>query len=627
MTLLTLEKISKRYNEQVIFNRVSLTINSGDRIGLVGKNGSGKTTLFELITGSREMDSGTININKKCLINYSEQEKDEYLRLTLFDYVSSARQDLLDMRHEIIQLEEQLSNYPDNHNYLTQLGKLQIQYEHAGGYNFENEIKIVIAGLGFEKDRYNDRMKNFSGGEKNRAGLAKVLAGKGNLLLLDEPTNHLDIESTCWLEEYLTKSNKSYLVVSHDRTFLTNIVEKVWEINNGRIDIYSGNFEKYLNQRLERRRLHQHHYKHQQEEIKRIEDFIRRNMAGQKTKQAQSKLKYLQRIKRLPPPDSENHSHSIQVKSSGRSYAHILEVDEVSVGYGEKTVTTGISFDVYRGDKIGMIGANGTGKSTILKTLIGELSPIDGEIKLGNNVDVVYFDQELSELEQEKTALENIWTVDPMAESGVMRSYLGRFGFTGEESLKKVASLSGGEKTKLSLAMLLYHPANFIIFDEPTNHLDMISREALEDALIKYEGSFLIVSHDRYFLDRVVSKIFSIDGRHLTIFDGNYSYYKDKISENTVITGPKNIKSKQAHLAFKEKSKQRSRIKKEIQATRSKIDNLETELEQLIKEINQKIPKSDWEKLRDSTLHKSKLENNILQLYHKLEDLEAYKFD
>ena len=629
MTLLAAERISKRFNDQIIFQDVSFTIGNSERIGLVGKNGSGKTTLFEILAGCQELDSGSITRNRACRIDYSAQEKTEFLELTLFDFVASARQDLLDMRREIGKLEENLAQHPTDAILLDRLGHLQNKYEHEHGFSFENEIKVILHGLGFSEDRNRDRIRNFSGGEKNRAGLARILAGNGNLLLLDEPTNHLDIESTTWLEEYLQKTTKSFVVVSHDRMFLHNTVTTVWEILNGRIDSYVGKFNKFLEQRAERRRLHEHHYRHQREEILRLEDYVRRNMAGQKTKQAQSKLKYLERIKRIPPPESDGSGPTIKVTSSGRSFSHVLAVENLGIGYGDRTVVDEINFDIYRGDKIGVIGANGSGKSTLIKSIIGEIAPVEGDIRLGNNVDVAYFDQELSDLDGSRSVLENLWEVDPSVEVGVIRSFLGRFGFTGDDALKRVSTLSGGEKTKLSLAKLLYHPANFIIFDEPTNHLDIVSREALEEALSEYDGSLLVVSHDRYFLDKVATRVFHIKDGQFRIYEGNYSYFKDKTSARTPAPRPerKTSDSKQAYFDFKERSRQRSRLKKEIEGTRTRIVKLESELERISDDLAHNIPKSDWEKLQHAADRKSRIEEEILDLYHRLEELEGIEID
>ncbi len=627
MTLITAEKISKKFNDQIIVENVSFNIQGHDKIGLVGKNGSGKTTLFEIITSEQDADEGNINKSKSCIIDYAKQEKIDFLEMTLFDFVVASRQDLLQKRLKIEELEQLLVHDSSNKKAIEQLGVLHTEYEHAGGFNFENEIKIILLGLKFPLERHQDRIANFSGGEKNRAGLARVLAGNGNLLLLDEPTNHLDIESTKWLESYLQKTDKAYLVVSHDRMFLENCVKKIWEINNGRIDFYTGSFKKYLVDRAERKRLHEHHYKHQQERIAQLEDFVRRNMAGQKTKQAQSKLKYLSRIKRLPPPESDGAGPTIKLNSSGRSYAQILTADNLTVGYGDTEIVSHIKFDIYRGDKIGVIGHNGSGKSTLLKTLIGEISPINGDLKLGNNVDVAYFDQELSDLNLDNTVLENMWEMDPIVEMGVIRSFLGKFGFSGEDALKKVKTLSGGEKTKLSLARLLYKPANFIIFDEPTNHLDIVSREALEEALIHFEGSFIVVSHDRYFLDRVAQKIFYVNNSYLSIYDGNYSYFEERQVPPDTYKVEKISSSKQNYLSSKEKSKLITKHKKEIWTTENQIAALETEVEQLSIDIEQNIPQSDWEKLQTTTDKKHQAEELLLELYDKLEKLREVDFD
>lgn len=627
MTLLTADKISKRFNDQVIFDHVSFSVQDDEKIGLVGKNGSGKTTLFEIMVGRMEVDSGKLNRSKACRIDYIEQDKTEYFDLPLFEFVASAREDLLKMRREMLSLQQHLATNPLDESGLSRLGQLQSKFEIEGGFSFESEVKIILAGLGFEPERHTERIRNFSGGEKNRAGLARALAGNGNLLLLDEPTNHLDIESTMWLEEYLSKTDRSYLIVSHDRTFLTATVERVWEINRGRIDLYTGGFKKYLKERAERRKQHEHRYKHQQQEIKRIEEFVRRNIAGQKTKQAQSKLKYLNRIKRLPPPRSERPETSISVRSSGRSFAHVLSVDGVSLGYGQTAVIEDACFDIYRNDKVGLIGRNGSGKTTVLRALIGELAPMRGEIKLGANVDVAYFDQELVELNPEATVLDNVWEMDPTAEIGKMRSFLARFGFSGEDCFKLVSSLSGGEKTKLSLARLLYHPANFLIFDEPTNHLDLDSREVLEKALRDFDGSCLIVSHDRYFLDQVVDRIFYLDEGSLRVFDGNYSYFQEKTAAVAAPVKAKDGASKEAYLMFKEKSKRLARHVKLIRSTKSRITDREKELGQVDEDIRFNIPKNDWEKLHEVTQRKQKLEEEILDLYAALEKLEKTSLD
>lgn len=624
MTLLAAENITRKFDDQVILEDVSFTIGDHDRIGLVGRNGIGKTTFFEIIRGAMPVDRGAVTPSRNCVINYVEQEKDEYLDLTLQEYVASARQDLLDMRRDINELEQHLEAHPEDTGGLERLGELHNRFEVDGGFSFEHELEAILYGLGFVKDRFSQRLRNFSGGERNRAGLARALAGRGNLLLLDEPTNHLDIESTRWLEEYLQSLSISYIVVSHDRAFLQAVVNTVWEMRFGKIDVYKGSFDYYLEQRHQRAELQAHRYRHQQEEIKRIEDFVRRNMAGQKTKQAQSKLKYLSRIKRVEAPRDDARRTTIRMESSGRSWSHVLAAENLALGYGNHPVVDQVDFDIYRGDKVGMIGRNGAGKSTLLKALIGELAPIEGEIRIGNNVDVAYFDQELSDLNHQHTVLDSIWEMDPLAPAEHMRTFLARYGFIGEDVFKQVKMLSGGEKTKLSLARLLYHPANFIIFDEPTNHLDLDSREVLEEALREFDGSFLVVSHDRYFLDAVVNKLFHVVDGTVRIFDGNYSAFVERMEEAVPVTtsAPTSTKAKDEYQRFKEQSRQSGRRKKELQSTRSKIADLERELAKLEEGIEHSIPRHNWEELQQAADRKSEIEDILLELYARLDELE-----
>jgi len=626
MTLLAAEHLYKKFNDQVILEDVSFSIQDTDRIGLVGRNGIGKTTLLELLVGKQEADEGNITRAKVCAIDYIEQEKTQYLDLPLLEFVEGARQDILDMRHEINLLEHYLEENPHDTASVERLGQLQHKFEAENGVLFESEVRRILDGLGFPEDRFGDPLSTLSGGEKNRAGLARLLAGKGNLLLLDEPTNHLDIESTMWLEQYLRQLNAAYIIVSHDRAFLTAAAEKVWEINFGKLDSYTGGFEKYLTERIDRRALAEHKYRHQQEEIKRLEYFVRRYMAGQKTKQAQSKLKYLGRIKRLPPPRAQGRGPTIKMASSGRSFNHVLAFEECSLGYNAVPVVEEVSFDLYRGDKVGLIGRNGSGKSTILKALIGEIEPLDGGLRLGSNVDVAYFDQELSDLDLEATVVDNLWELDPSADVNKIKSFLGRFGFSGEASAKVVSALSGGEKTKLCLARLLYRPANFIILDEPTNHLDIDAREALESALLEYEGTCLIVSHDRYFLDRVVNRVVHINNGRVRSYPGNYSYFREKttVAETTPVKtkGTRPSQSKSDYFAFKEQSKQKTKHKRAVQSTRSKIADFEKELAQLEAGISHGIPRHDWEKLQAAAERKKVVENELLELIVTLEQLE-----
>ncbi len=624
MTLIAGENITKQFDDRVIFRDLSFSINADDRIGLVGPNGIGKTTLFEIMAGRMTPDSGSITKAKNCSISYVEQEFSGDDRISLFDYIASARDDLIRLKAEIEQAEGEIEKEPHSAKAIERLGELQHLFETSGGYNLESEIKIILTGLGFSENRFHNPISIFSGGEKNRAALARVLAGRSTFLLLDEPTNHLDIDSTIWLEEYLKGLNRAYIIVSHDRAFLSNTINKVWEIANKRIEQYFNGLEKYLTERDERKNQLEHLYKHQQEEIKRIEDFIRRNIAGQKTRQAQSKMKYLSRIKRIELPTGQASGMAISLDAGERSFNLVLSLDGATFGYGHHSVVKDLSLKLYRGDRVGMIGRNGSGKTTILKSILGELDCLEGSISLGQKVDVAYFDQNLSEINENNTVLDEIWQVDPLAEAGRLRSFLARFGFRGEDALKKVAVLSGGEKTKLTLAKLLFFPANFLIFDEPTNHLDIDSRQALEEALVNYKGTLLIVSHDRYFLDRVAEKIIAIDDGKAKIYDGNYSYYKEKQESRKEAplkkaTDPERVKE---YSDFKKLSQLKGRIKKDLRSVNSKIQDTENLLKITDANINLNIPKTDWEKLTAAHAEKGRLEELLLELYNRLEELK-----
>jgi ATP-binding cassette subfamily F protein 3 len=624
MTLLSGENICKQFNDKILFDNLSFSINESDRIGLVGPNGIGKTTLFEIMAGRAGPDMGSVVRARGCSIAYVEQELGKEEDRALFDYVCSARSDLLELKSEIESIERKLLNQPEAANSLERLGELQHRFEVSGGYGFESEVRIILAGLGFPENRFHNRLRDFSGGEKSRAALARILAGRDNLLLLDEPTNHLDIDSTIWLEEYLKDLDKAYIIVSHDRTFLTNTIEKVWEISARRIEQYFNGFENYLEEREQRRAMQRHLHKHQQEEIRRIEDFIRRNIAGQKTKQAKSKQKYLNRIKRIELPESGYKTPAFSVDSGERSYNLVLSARSVSFGYGNHALVTEASFDLYRGDRAGFIGKNGSGKTTVLKTIIGELEPVEGAVKVGRKVEAAYFDQELSDLDECNSIIDELWLVDPICEAGRLRSFLARFGFTGDDVFKKVAVLSGGEKTKLALAKLMFKPANLLIFDEPTNHLDLDSRQALEEALLDYEGTFLVVSHDRYFLDRVTEKIMAIENGRMTSYAGNYSYYKEKkeAAKPPPRKKPTDPDKARQYVEFRKLSQARSRIRKELRSVTSKIADFERQVTRLERDISHNIPKADWQKLAEASEEKSNIEVKLLKLYNRLEELE-----
>jgi ATP-binding cassette subfamily F protein 3 len=621
MLLVTLSNISKRFDDQVILENASLAIHEGDKIGLVGRNGAGKTTLFSIILSHIQADSGSVDRQKGLKIGGVAQELDDLLELSLYDFCFLAHPEINDIRHQMKQLETDLASENSSTEVAAEYQTLTQRYEELGGYRMETEVKLVLEGIGFARRQINRPLSSFSGGERNRAQIAATLLGEFDLLLLDEPTNHLDIEATIWLENHIAASRRTYIIISHDRRFLQNTVDKIAQLSLGKLELFHCRYNQYLEERQKRLELAAHHYRHQAEEIARIEDFIRRNMAGQKTKQAQSKQKYLARLKRLEKPRVEMNRPTFHILDGGRSFRQVVKVEDLTIGYDEISLVDSISFEQTRGDRIGLIGPNGCGKTTLLKTLGGFLEPISGDITVGQNVDVVYFDQELSNINPESNVISELWDVDPLAESGRLRSFLARFGFSGEDVFKRVSLLSGGEKTKLSLAKILYRPANLMIFDEPTNHLDIESIEALEEGLENYHGTLLVVSHDREFLDHVINKIFEIRDHRLTSYLGNYSDYVEK--RQVSATGRKSAteEKKASYEEFKERSRRKSRYKKRLQQLADMIVEREKKWEALEKE-ELIVDGSDWERLHALREDRKSLEEEILELYIEKEAME-----
>lgn len=623
MLLLTLSNITKRFDDQLLVESGNLTIQDGEKIGLVGRNGAGKTTLFNIIAGTVRADSGSVDIRKGIRIGGVAQEMERFRELSLYDFCFQARADMNDIRVQLSRLEPLVTGAIPPDGAINEFHLLTAAYEELGGYRFETEVRLAIEGIGFSRTQMNRPLSSLSGGERNRAQIVAALLGSYDLLLLDEPTNHLDINATIWLENFIASSRAAYVIVSHDRRFLQNSVGKIAQLSLGRLELFHCGYEKYLEEREARDQLAAHHFRHQQEEIARIEDFIRKNLAGQKTKQAQSRQKYLARLQRLERPRLESDRPTFHIHDGGRSFRQVIKVDDLSIGYDGIPLVEDISFELTRGDRVGMIGPNGCGKTTLLKTLGGILEPITGEITVGNNVEVASFDQELSNLNYESDVISELWEIDPVAESGRLRAFLARFGFSGDDVFKKVASLSGGEKTKLSLAKILYHPANLLIFDEPTNHLDIVSIEALESGLANYQGTLLVVSHDRDFLDRTVNQIFEISAGHFNRYLGNYSRFAERQTQyaSAAARNGASTTQKASYEQFREESRRRSRERKRIAKLHEAIAELEQRLSGLEKE-SLTIDASDWERLTSIQNDRRALEEELLHLYLERDALD-----
>jgi len=628
VSLIVAENISKRFGEKVTLETVSCAINLGERVALVGRNGTGKSTLLNILAGALKADSGRITRAKELRVNYIEQELDGYDELTLWEFVARGRPEIELLAESLHDLAHQLETRPYDDALLERYGNAQRAFEAAGGFDFEADVKQTLMALGFPEPRWQDRLNNFSGGERNRASLGRALIGEGNLLLLDEPTNHLDIASTEWLEERLVAGDKAVIVTSHDRTFLTRATTKVWDLSFGELVVYHNGFQSYLTERVERREHLQKKYDRQQEYIAKTEDFIRRNIAGQKTKQAQSRRKTLARLTREKSQRGERSAPAIQAPVAGRSFALALNVSKAAVGYGDTVILRDVSFELYRGERVGLIGPNGSGKSTLIKTLVGDLPPLSGSWDWGGQVELAYFDQRLDALDDTLTALEHMWQVDSRAEQGTLRDYLARFGFYGEEALTAIGSFSGGEKTKLALALLMYRPANFLILDEPTNHLDLESREALETALKSFGGACLIVSHDRTFLNEVTQRTIAVENGGVRVYNGPYGYYVAKLAEESqgektsaLRITPKPKAAELSRDSERERTRRKAALEKQIRALHESLSENEAALARAEEAILHVIPKTDWQKLTEESARKTELEQTILLTYQEIENL------
>ncbi len=527
--LFRLADISKSYGAQEILRSLSFQINAGEHVGLVGRNGAGKTTLLRLIAGTESPDKGTVERMRGFRYGVLAQHVEFSTETTVMHAALEVFSELLALEVKMRDLEHDMTDFTgaELDRVMHEYSEAQHAYEHGGGFTYHARAEAVLQGLGFMKDAFTKPASALSGGEKNRLGLARMLLLEPDILLLDEPTNHLDVQAVEWLEDFLSEYKSAYIIISHDRFFLDHTVNRVLDLENKQIVSYVGNYSKYLELREERRELQQRAYEQQQDKIAKTEDFIRRNLAGQKTKQAKSRRTQLARVERLESVMTQD-TAKFNLKPVTRTGDLVLILDEVAVGFPTKTLAKDITLTLRRSERLGIIGANGTGKTTLLRTILGEMQPLAGEARWGAGVNVGYYDQRLLMIDERNTVLDELRTIAAStATDGELRGFLGRFLFSGDDVFKPVSVLSGGEKGRLALAKLIYSRVNVLILDEPTNHLDIASCEALEEALNDYDGTIITVSHDRYFLDRIANKIlfFSPDG--VEPFDGSYSEFYD----------------------------------------------------------------------------------------------------
>jgi ATP-binding cassette subfamily F protein 3 len=528
--LFRLSEVHKSYGVQDVLRGTSLQVNPGEHVGLVGRNGAGKSTIFRLVRGDETADRGDVVRARGLKLGLLDQHIHFKPGSTVHESALAAFGRLQQIEHEMHELEHRMAEAGhDLEKVLERYSDLQHEFELEGGFEYAARAEAILQGLGFDREMWSLETEKLSGGQQNRLGLACLLLAAPDILLLDEPTNHLDVNAVEWLEEYLQAYESAYVIVSHDRYFLDRCCRRIIELENGRASNYTGNYSDYLVEREERREAQQRAYDNQQHLIAKTEEFIRRNIAGQKTKQAKSRRKMLEKLERIDAVRHDQSSGDFRLQAIERTGNHVLTVTELSIGYQDKLLAKDIGFILRRGECLGIIGPNGSGKTTFLRTILNKIAPLSGEVRWGTKVQIGYYAQQLDDLDDRNEIIMELRRVAPStATAGELRSFLAKFLFTGDDVYKHVQDLSGGEKGRLALAKLIYSRVNVLVLDEPTNHLDIPSREALEEALSAYEGTIVTISHDRYFLDRVATQILALDGAGVAEhYDGDYTEYHD----------------------------------------------------------------------------------------------------
>ena len=598
MILLQVNQLCKYYGADIVLSNIKLEVQTRDRIALVGRNGAGKSTLLKIISGNLSYDSGDIIKPKDVKIGYLAQDTGLESDLSIWEEMLSVFAELRQQEQTLRTLEQQMSN-PDMIQNETEYQKilkvydeLQVDFKDKGGYQFEADIRSVLHGLNFQSFDYNTKIFSLSGGQKTRLALGKLLLSKPDILILDEPTNHLDIDTLSWLEQYLQGYDGAILIVSHDRYFLDKVVNQVYEISRKEISKFPGNYSSYLDKKAENYEREMKQFEKQQDEVAKLQDFIQRNLArASTTKQAQSRRKKLERMELMDRPLGNEKSASFGFDIEKQSGNEVLHINSLSIGYENETVSNDISFNLKKGDSIALVGPNGIGKSTLLKTIMNKLSPIKGDIQYGTNVMIGYYDQQQAELTSNKRVLNELWDEYPLKPEKDIRTVLGNFLFSGDDVLKIVSTLSGGEKARLALAKLMMQKANLLILDEPTNHLDLDSKEILENALLDYPGTILFVSHDRYFINRIASKVVELNKDGATEYLGDYDYFVEKKLEQEELKALAENNQANVNSAKQEKSSyQQDKEAKKLERQRlRRIEKIEEEIENL----EQSIEKND----------------------------------
>ncbi|MDA9461452.1 ABC transporter ATP-binding protein uup [Enterococcus mundtii 3F] len=599
MILLQANQIARHFGAEILFENIHLEIQTGARIALVGRNGAGKSTLLKIIAGIEAPDLGNIAKNKTATLGYLAQDTGLDSTETVWNEMLKAFEDVRLMEQRMRDLEVFISegtpDTPAYQSFLKEYDKLQHDFSDKNGYSYENEIRSVLHGFKFDPSFYEQRIDTLSGGQKTRLALARMLLQHPDILILDEPTNHLDIETLAWLENYLQSYTGALLIVSHDRYFLDKVATEVYELSRKKMRHYKGNYSKYLDMKAEQLASDWKAYEKQQTEINKLEDFVARNLVrASTTKRAQSRRKALEKMERLDRPQGDEKQAHFLFNVAKPSGNVVLQVEDAAIGYDGTVLSEPINLDIRRQEAIALVGPNGIGKSTLLKSIIQQLPFIRGKETLGTNVSIGYYDQGQAELHTNKTILAELWDEHPTVPEKDIRSILGAFLFSGEDVEKTIPLLSGGEKARVALAKLAMNQENFLILDEPTNHLDIDNKEVLENALIDYEGTLLFVSHDRYFINRIATKVIELSENGSKVYLGDYDYYLEKKKEEEEIAEllaaeQPEISTTSTNKSTYFQSKEQQKMMRSLQRKITQIEEDMAQLEETVAALEQQM--------------------------------------
>lgn len=600
MAEITVSKISKNFGIKEIFSNISFNLEKGDKVGIVGANGAGKTTLFNILSGKLEYDSGNIYIKNNNKIGYMLQNLKIDNDNTIFEEMEEQFKYIKDMEDGLKSLEKKLSenqSLDDLEKNTLAYNNLLEKYLDSDGQYFESKIKGVLKGMNFPEIRFNDKVNNLSGGEKSRLELAKLLISDSDILLLDEPTNHLDTNTIQYIENFIKDTKKTVVFISHDRYFLDKVANRIFLLENGTLHIYNTGYTKYMEKRKKDLEIQQRAFENQQKEIERQAEIIDRfaRLGGSLRKrgiaQSRSRQKLLDKMKKIPKPEIFDEKIRLLFRPKRESGNDVLVVKDLKMGFNDHILYNNLNFEIYKGEKVGLIGGNGTGKTTLFKLILNKLKPLSGKVELGVGVFAEYFEQEQESLNLGNTILDEIWDSYPELTHYELRSYLAKFMFIGDDIFKIVEDLSGGEKSRIVLLKLMLSTSNFLLMDEPTNHLDIDSKEVLEDALLNYEATAFIISHDRYFLNKVCDKIILLEDGDIKVFNGNYDYYIEKRNEELIyfeqeLENKTQIRKEQRK--NRDKEKEIKRLKARVRELEKEITKIENEIQNLNEEFMKK---------------------------------------